>query len=192
LSEVFGVNYRIPAGRELRVAISGRSGCGNTTVSRLLASRLGVECVNFTFRSLAAETGVPLAEIIERAKADDSFDRAVDTRQVELARRGSCVLGSRLAIWMLDEADLKVYLTASEEVRARRILEREGGDIAEIARFTAMRDAEDTGRYRRLYGIDNTDFSHADLVVDTESRLPDAIVELILGRLEERGLVERA
>lgn len=48
-------NYAIPEGKELRIAISGRSGCGNTTVSTLLAQKLGVKLINFTFRQLAAE-----------------------------------------------------------------------------------------------------------------------------------------
>ncbi len=181
----------IKQGAPLRIAISGRSGCGNTTVSRLLAQTLGIECVNFTFRSLSAELGIPLETIIERAKTDDSFDRMVDTRQVELAMASSCVLGSRLAIWMLTEADLRVYLTASEDERARRIQEREGGNLADIRAFTAMRDAEDTRRYRELYDIDNTDVSRADLIVDTESIKPDEIVELLLDALSERGLISR-
>ncbi len=183
--------YRVVEGKDVRVAISGRSGCGNTTVSRILAETLDVAFINYTFRSLAQELSIPLADIIERAKTDDSFDRMVDTRQVELARRSSCVLGSRLAIWMLAEADLKVYLTASGDVRAKRIMTREGGSLEETMRFTEMRDAEDTRRYRALYGIDNTDFAFADLVVDTESVLPEAIVARILAALEAKGLVAR-
>ncbi len=183
--------YALARNEPLRVAISGRSGCGNTTVSRLLAETLGINFINFTFRSLSAELGLPLGEILERAKIDFSYDRMVDTRQVELAMESSCVLGSRLAIWMLAAADLKVYLTASEDVRARRILSREGGTLEDIRSFTAMRDAEDTRRYRELYNIDNTDFSIADLTVDTETRSPEAIVLLILERLVERGFVVR-
>ncbi|MBQ2528858.1 MAG: AAA family ATPase, partial [Treponema sp.] len=119
--------YRVSSGRELRIAISGKSGCGNTTVSTLLAKELGVTLINFTFRQLAAEKGMTLAQVIEAAKSDDSYDITVDTRQVELAKKESCVLGSRLAIWMLKEADMKVYLEASDDTRAGRILNREGG-----------------------------------------------------------------
>ena len=172
----------------IRIAISGKSGCGNTTVSTLLAKKLGVNLINFTFRQLAAEKGMTLAEVLEAAKTDDSYDKAVDTRQVELAMQSSCVLGSRLAIWMLKEADLKVYLLASDEVRAKRIQNREGGDLAEIAAFTAARDKNDSNRYRELYGIDNTDYSFADLVIDTAKYNPDQIVELIMAEVEKRGL----
>ena len=181
--------FRPVPGREVRVAISGRSGCGNTTVSRLLAETLGVTLINYTFRNIAAETGVSLADILEKAKTDFSYDKTVDTRQVELARQGSCVLGSRLAIWMLPEADLKVFLSASPRVRAERILRREGGTLEEILRFTEMRDQADSARYQELYRINNQDISAADLVVDTEQELPEAIVGRITGVLLERGLI---
>ena len=132
--------------KDVRVAISGKSGCGNTTVSTLLAEKLGVKLINYTFRQLAAEKGLTLAQVIENARTDDSYDIFVDNHQVELARAEPCVLGSRLAIWMLKEADLKVYLFASDETRAKRILNREGGDLQKIKDFTAMRDSEDTRR----------------------------------------------
>ena len=141
--------------KDIRVAISGKSGCGNTTVSTLLAEKLGVKLINYTFRQLAAEKGLTLAQVIENARTDDSYDIFVDNHQVELARAEPCVLGSRLAIWMLKEADLKVYLFASDETRAKRILNREGGDLQKIKDFTAMRDSEDTRRYKKIYNIDN-------------------------------------
>lgn len=175
--------------KEIRVAISGKSGCGNTTVSTLLARQLGVALVNYTFRQLAQEKGMTLAQVIEAAKTDDSYDIAVDTRQAELARKESCVLGSRLAIWMLREADLKVYLEASDDVRARRILNREGGDLAAIKSFTAMRDAEDSRRYMELYDIDNGDYSFADMIIDTALHTPEQIVEQISAELLRRGLI---
>ena len=183
-------NYAIPEGKELRIAISGRSGCGNTTVSTLLAQKLGVKLINFTFRQLAAEKNLTLAQVIENAKTDDSYDVTVDTRQVELARSESCVLGSRLAIWMLKEADLKVYLIADDDVRAKRILNREGGDIEQIKAFTAMRDSEDSRHYKKLYGIDNSDYAFADMKIDTAKYTPEQIVEQILSELEQRGLVD--
>lgn len=184
------MNYGIPPGKTVRIAISGKSGCGNTTVSKLLSEKLGIKMINFTFRSLSAETGLTLSEIIEKAKTDDSFDKTVDSRQVQLAKAESCVLGSRLAIWMLKEADLKVYLIASSSIRAERILNREGGSLSEIKSFTKMRDSEDTGRYKKLYNIDNNEFDFADLKIDTADHSPGQIVDLIISELYHRNLIE--
>ena len=177
--------------KEIRVAISGKSGCGNTTVSGLLSKRLGVTLINYTFRQLAEEKGMTLPQVIEAAKNDDSFDKYVDTHQVQLALEESCVLGSRLAVWMLKEADLKVYLLASDETRAKRVFSREGGDLQEIKDFTAMRDSEDTRRYKEFYGINNNDYAFCDLIIDVNEKTPDEIVEIIVNELETRGMVER-
>ena len=174
---------------KIKIAVSGKSGCGNTTVSRLLADALGIRFINYTFRSLAMERGLDFKEVLALAEKDDSWDRDVDSRQVELAREGEgCVLGSRLAIWMLPEADLKVYLTASPKIRAKRIKVREGGSLKHIAEFTAQRDERDRERYIRIYKIDNDDYSFADLVIDTDRINPMQITEQIISELNKRKL----
>lgn len=177
--------------KDVRVAISGKSGCGNTTVSGLLSEKLGVTLINYTFRQLAAEKGMTLKEVIDAAKNDDSYDKYVDKHQVELALKEPCVLGSRLAIWMLKEADLKVYLLASDDTRAARVYNREGGDLQAIKDFTAMRDREDTGRYKTFYGIDNNDYSFVDIVIDVNDKTPDQIVDIIIDKLAEKKLIEK-
>jgi len=165
----------------MRIAISGKSGCGNTTVSTLLAEKTGFPMVNYTFRQMAQEKGVDFWTFCEMAEKDDNIDRELDSRMVDMAMETeNSILGSRLAIWNMENADLKVYLTASDEERARRISKREGGSIEEQLEITRKRDANDSARYRRIYGIDNNDTSVADLVIDTEGKTPQQIVDIIL------------
>jgi cytidylate kinase len=175
--------------KDIKIAISGMSGCGNTTVSKIVADRLGLKFINFTFRSLALEKGLDLKKVLELAAKDDSWDREVDRRQVKLAREsGGCVIGSRLAIWMLEEAELKVYLRAKAETRAERIVKREGGNLKDIAAFTAERDSRDNSRYIRIYNIDNYKYEFANLVIDTDNISPDEIASLIIeaaGKISE-------
>ncbi|MDR2470631.1 MAG: cytidylate kinase family protein [Treponema sp.] len=172
---------------KLKIAVSGKSGCGNTTISRIVADRLALDFINFTFRALAEEHGLTLREVLEKAAADDYWDREVDRRQVELAKKSSgCVLGSRLAIWMLEEADLKVYLRAAPETRAARIARREGGDMGEIAAFTRDRDRQDRERYMRLYDIDNDEYGFAGLVIDTDAMTPEEIADEIIREANSR------
>jgi len=164
----------------LRIAISGRSGCGNTTVSRLLAERLGLKLVNYTFRTIADEDGISFDDVCRRAETGDEDDLRVDKTQVALARKEPSVLGSRLAIWMLDDADLKVFLTGSPEVRAARIKMREGGTLEDQMKATTVRDKRDFNRYKKLYGIDNNDYSLADLVINTDRFDAVQVVDIIV------------
>lgn len=161
------------------VAISGKSGCGNTTVSKRVAQILGCEFINYTFRKLAEEEGKSLAEILALAEEDSSWDRLLDSRQVELAQKQDCVIGSRLAMWLLPNASLRVYLKASPNVRVDRIHAREGGSRDEIAAFTAQRDIRDHRRYKETYGIDTDDVSGANLVIDTERWDAEQIARII-------------
>lgn len=169
----------------MRIAISSKSGCGNTTVSTLLAARLDYKLINFTFRQMAEERGMEFWDFCRLAEADDNIDRELDRRQVEMAMgEENCVLGSRLAIWMLRDADLKVYLSADAFVRAGRIHKREGGALQDKLRETEDRDKRDSARYKRIYGIDNDDLSAADLVIDTANKSPEEIVSIIAERVK--------
>ena len=174
--------------KDIKIAISGRSGCGNTTISKMTADTLGLNFINFTFRVLAQEHNIDLKTVLELAAKDDFWDREIDTRQVKLAResaslRGTgCVLGSRLAVWMLDDADLKIYLNGKPETRASRIVKREGGNLQEVAAFTAERDRQDHERYLRIYNIDTDDYKFVDMIIETDYYNPDQILEMIVER----------
>ena len=89
----------------------------------------------------------------------------------------------------LKKADLKIYLKLDDDTRAERIYNREGGDLQQIKEFTKMRDSEDSRRYMKLYGIDNSDLTFADLVIDTKTNNPEQIVKIILDELKKRKLI---
>ena len=147
----------------MRIAISSKSGCGNTTVSKLVAERLGCKMINFTFRQMAEERGVDFWTFCTMAENDDSIDKELDARH------------------------LKVYLRASEKTRAERIFKREGGSFEERFKETKERDEHDRARYKRIYGIDNDEYDKiADLVIDTDSRRPEEIADLIIREAEKK------
>ena len=172
----------------MRIAVSSKSGCGNTTVSTLLSEKLGYPMVNFTFRQMAQERGVDFWTFCRMAEDDYDIDRELDRRQVEMAmEQKDCILASRLAIWMLKEADLKVYLTATAETRAKRVYNREGGILEERYKETVRRDENDTNRYKTIYGIDNSKPEEcADLIIATDDKTPDEIVSLIIKEVEKK------
>ncbi len=169
------------------IAISGKSGCGNTSVSRIVAETLGLTRINYTFHDIAEEQNIPFKEFHEMADKDTKWDLYLDKRQVELASQGNCVLGSRLAIWLLEDADLKVYLEGAIEVRAKRIRKREGGAYEEVLRETKERDEKDHARYLDLYGIDTKEYGFADLIVNVEELNQYQVAERIVQRAREIG-----
>jgi cytidylate kinase len=175
--------------RALKIAISGKSGCGNSTLTKLVSQTLDLPMVNYTFRNMAQEMNLPLPTLLAMAELDDQWDHALDAKQIALTEGGGCVLGSRLAIWLLKDADLKVFLTASPEVRAARIFQREGGDLGVVYQQTIERDHHDHDRYFRLYGIDNDHFEFADLVIDTTNRQSKLALEDIIYALRIKKML---
>jgi len=153
---------------EPRIAISGKSGCGNTTASRLVAQLLGLRVINYTFKDMAKDRGLSFDALCVLAEKDTQYDLYLDRRQVELTREGGCVLGSRLAIWLLKGSAFCVYLKASPEVRAGRIALREGFPLETAMERTKARDQRDHDRYWKLYGWDVDEYGFVDLVVDAE------------------------
>ena len=172
-------------GTILRIAISGKSGCGNSTVSRLVASQLGLRVVNYTFKDLARDRGMGFEEIRLLAETDPQYDLTIDRKQVEFAREGPCVLGSRLAIWLLRDTAFTVYLRAPLEVRAGRIARRDGLSVAVAIAETRDRDRRDHERYRRLYGYDVDDFGFAALVVDADVLSQEEVAARIVDHAAE-------
>jgi CMP/dCMP kinase len=172
----------------MRVAISGKSGCGNTTVSRLVAGRLGLRVINYTFKDLARDRGMAFEELARAAQTDPQYDLSLDRMQVEMARDGGIVLGSRLAIWLLRDTAFTVYLRAGIAVRAARIAAREGWTRDVAMKDTEERDRRDRERFLKLHGYDIDDFSFASLIVDAEALDANGVTEEIVRTVQASAL----
>ena len=81
---------------------------------------------------------------------------------------GGVVLDGRLTGWAAgDYADVRVYVTAPVEVRARWLASREGIEYEEALKRIRKRDEADSRKYLELYGVDMGDMSIYHLVVNT-------------------------
>ncbi len=173
------------------ITISGLPGSGKTTVARLVAAELGLEHVyaGNIFREQAKRAGLSLPEYLARAETDPSIDRELDRRMQERAGQGPAVLEGRLAAFMADQAGadaLKIFLDASEGVRAFRITGREGGEADERLREIQAREASDWRRYRDIYGVDYHQLDRYDLVMDTDGRTPEEVARAIVAAARAR------
>ncbi len=173
------------------ITISGLPGSGKTTVARLVARDLGLEHVyaGNIFRRQAEAAGLTLEAYLRRAETDPSIDRELDRQMEARAAAGHAVLEGRLAAFMADRAGaaaLKIFLDASEAVRAGRITGREGGAAAERLREIQAREASDHRRYRELYGVDYHDLTRYDLVMETDRRTPEEVAAAIVAQARVR------
>lgn len=165
----------------MKIAISGFSGCGNTTTSKILSQLLSLPLVNYTFRNLSEELGISFEELHKKALISDEFDIMLDKKQVEIAEcyEKGAILASRLAIWMWKDADYKIFLKTSDSVRYNRIHKREGGDFATISKTTLERDNQNKLRYKKIYNIDIDNYNFADIVIETDNMSAEEVAHFI-------------
>lgn len=173
------------------ITISGLPGSGKTTVGRLIARRLGLPHVyaGDIFRAEARDRGLALAELTALAENDHTIDKALDARMADYARRGGVVLEGRLAAFVAlqENADaLKVFLTASDGVRAERVAGREGNAVKKVLAENDARQRSDAKRYKEIYGWDLEDTSLYDIRLDSDDRTPEALAEEIVAAATER------
>lgn len=168
--------------KALRIAISSHSGCGNTTATNNVGRTLGLEVVNYTFRDLAHDLGISFEEIQREAAKSRIYDFLTDLRLMRASLRPRVVVGSRLAGWLID-ADLRVWLHAPLEARAKRIFQREADKHASyesVLYRTLQRDEQNRKRYLEVYGIDINDRSDFDIIINTERLTAEQVSSLIV------------
>ncbi len=78
------------------------------------------------------------------------------------------MIDGQLAGWVLKEkSDLRIYLTAPDNVRLTRIARRDGLELDEAKRQTVQRERVQLERYRRHSGLNVEDKSIYHLILDT-------------------------
>jgi len=174
------------------VTVGGPPGSGKSTAGRLVADSLGLEfhSAGELFRAEARRHGVELAEFGRYAAAHPEVDRELDRTMQALARPGR-LLDGRIQGALCRRAHVPVYdlvVTAREEVRVRRVADRDGQSLEQARVHVREREASERDRYQRFYSID-LDRERPDLVVDSSDRTPLEVADAILTFVREREAV---
>ena len=188
------------------IAIDGPAGAGKSTVARQVSTATGLRyldtgamyrCVALAVKQTAvdphdADTVGKIARevdvVIERDAAKlNGRDVSNEIRSSEInaivsgihAHDGGVVEGRDIGTVVFPDAILKVFLTASPEVRAERRVGQAGGDIQAVAASISERDHLDSTR------IDSPLKPSVDSVlVDSSNRTIEEVVAEIVSHFE--------
>ena len=129
--------------------------------------------------------GTEVTGSVSKVAANSGVRTEMRIRQQEWATShgGGVIEGRDIATVVFPDAVLKVFLTASPEVRAQRRVDQSGGNVLEIAAAIAERDLLDSTR------ADSPLVSSSDsIVVDTSDRAIDDVVDEIENIFIERNM----
>lgn len=171
------------------VTIGGPPGSGKSTAGRLVATRLGLEfrSAGDLFRAEALRQKMDLATFGRYASSHPEVDRELDRSMQALATPGH-LLDGRVQGPLCRRAGIPVYdlvVTAREDVRVRRVANRDGLSVAEARRQVREREASERDRYRRFYGID-LERETPGLTVDSSDRTPEEVADALLAYVQTR------
>jgi cytidylate kinase len=155
------------------IAIDGPAGAGKSTVARAVAEKLGFTYLDSgaMYRAVALSVmqapGDPatrareieiafddpairapqVSEAASKVAQDPAVRAALVERQREFLQTGDWVAEGRdIGTVVAPDAELKVFLTAEPEERARRRATELGADVEVVLRDQALRDEQDRSR----------------------------------------------
>ena len=190
------------------IAIDGPAGAGKSTVARAVAASLGFTYLDSgaMYRavalSLLREPGNPasraseieidfgdpairapeVSEAASRVAQDPAVRAALVEKQRELMSNGDWVAEGRdIGTVVAPSAELKVFLTAEPEERARRRATELGTDYETVLRDQALRDEQDRSREHSPLAA-----APDSVEVDTTGLSIDEVVERIGELARER------
>lgn len=174
-----------------RITISGHPGSGTSTLVDGICKAKGWRSLNGgqIFRDEAKNRGMNLAEFGDLCARDFSVDKSLDEilKSNMLNPEGPEVMESRLSGWwahLLELDCFRIWLDVSEEVRAQRVVNREGMPLEEALLANRKRSEIDLARYQEMYGInpeDSTPYTH---VVDASDLDSAGVLDAVMGILE--------
>jgi cytidylate kinase len=169
------------------ITVGGLHGTGKSSLADAIAKKFNLRRMSagVIFRQLAQERNLTLEEFSRVAAGDEDIDRLIDDKLREEAEKGNAVIDGQLAAWMAgDNADLKILLIASVENRIRRISERDGTDFEYARRETITREGSEKARYLEYYGVDVSDHSIYDLIINTNKYDLEEVIAIVFTAIE--------
>jgi cytidylate kinase len=126
---------------------------------------------------------VPAPNLLnEKEPASDELRGLIRSVIEEVADAGNAVIVSHAASMALGEREdvLRVLVTASPQVRERRLAATLGIDEKEAARAVKRSDAGRADYIKQFYGISTELPTHYDLVINTDQLSPERAAQLIV------------
>ena len=172
------------------ISITGRLGSGKSTICGILKEKYGFDIFSTGTinREFARSLGITTLELNERLKEDPELDKQIDGTVTRLSiekKDEKLIFDSRMA-WHFAKNTFKIFLTIDPMEAAQRVMKNQRGaeehyeSVEDACAGLVKRGNVERERFIQIYGVDYFDHNNYDLIVDTTSRTPDEIVNIII------------
>jgi len=169
------------------IAIAGRHGTGKSTSAKIVAENLGLEyySTGILFRQLAKEHKMSLEQFSRHAEGHPEIDRRLDDAVVARAQQGDVVVEGQLVGFLLRNIPgcIKVLLTAPDEVRLRRMCERDAEHREKKVQETLARERSEQERFLNFYSYNLRDpgiqLEVYDFIINTTNLNAERVAAII-------------
>jgi len=197
------------------ITISGTPGAGDTTATDMLGEELGYKVIKIgeMCRKLAKEKELEIEQLWKKQEEEPEelrkFNREIDQKQKKkMKKKEKIVINGKLSAYHVQNADLKIFLTADIEERAKRILMRkkigrkkyaekvdnkeetkkklEPEEMEKQVEKIKKRERKETKHWEKIYGYNYIkDREKYDMVIDTTNKKPSEVINQIKERIKE-------
>jgi cytidylate kinase len=184
--------------KKISIIISGMPSVGKTTAAERIAKRFRLRHIagGDMLREMAIQRGYDpkgpdwwdstegMKFLSERNK-NPKFDKEVDRRLIEHVRKGGVVITSYTVPWLCDRG-LKIWFSASQKARAKRLAGRDKIPFASALKIVRQRDNRNKKLYSELYDIKfGKDLSVFNYIIDTENKTASEVTEASMRLVEQ-------
>lgn len=171
------------------ISITGKPCSGKSSIAKVFKEKYHFKTYSIgeIFKDEAHKRGMSVEEFNKFLMSDPKFDNFIDDKTLELGKlwkNDDVIFDARLA-WHFIPHSFKVFVDLDEEEMAKRLsnsdrVGKEKYQDVEKARETLIaRFNAENERYKKFYGIDNTDFSNYDLVISSKDKTPEELADII-------------
>lgn len=176
------------------VSISGKPGAGKSTVTKILAEKLGMKhfYMGGMIREMAKEKNLTLQEFYA---SSTNVDELIDERLTKLGQEeDNFLVESRTAFHFIPHS-IKIYLDVDPEEGARRIMEESQKEnernekkyesLEEAKEWIQKRLETEKEHYKELYNFDAHDKNHYNYILDTTDLTIEEVQEKLINFIQQ-------
>lgn len=175
--------------KSYKIIISGHVGSGKTTISKLLAEKIGATFFSAGeyIRNLAIENNMQLQNFMNYIEVDSNYDFELHNNFLKYSEELSSYVFDYRIGFVFEPKPFSIFLIVSDSIGQGRIFERDNIEFQENSFYSNFnkinRNDKLRQRFIKVFGVDFCDLSKYDLVINTDHLNTNEILELIMLRI---------